>query len=177
MDQGPPLLPSDPKARAHSRVWSDHINRKIIPLFYKFLQEQDSSKQPAHAAEFKQQIDTLVDAADPNGPFFLGDKLSFVDVQFAPWIVRLKKVLVPYRGWPEEDEESRWGRWVKAVEEDEFVKSTTSGDELYLDSYERYARESTLSSYFLVCEADLATENRPNTSELAKAINEGKGLP
>lgn len=39
------------------------------------------------------------------------------------------------------------------------VKETTSGDELYLDSYERYA------------------QNRPGTSQVQQAVNEGRGLP
>jgi len=46
-----------------------------------------------------------------------------------------------------------------AVENNEHVKATTSLDELYIDSYERYA------------------QNRPDTSELANAINGGYGLP
>ena len=41
----------------------------------------------------------------------------------------------------------------------EAVKKTTSDDELYLDSYERYA------------------ENRPNTSQVRDAVNSGRGLP
>lgn len=48
---------------------------------------------------------------------------------------------------------------VHAIESAESVKKTTSGDELYLDSYERYA------------------ENRPNTSQVREAINSGGGLP
>lgn len=74
-------------------------------------------------------------------------------------MIRLKKVLGPYRGWPEPEEGSRWGKWVTAVEEAECVVATTSEDQMYLDSYERYA------------------ENRPDTSQVAKAVNEGKGLP
>ncbi len=31
LNKGEPLLPKDPKLRAHSRLWSDHINRHIIP--------------------------------------------------------------------------------------------------------------------------------------------------
>jgi len=153
------LLPSDPKLRAHSRLWSDHINRHIIPTFYRYLQAQTSESQISGAEELKTQIAKLVEAADPRGPFFLGDKMSFVDVQIAPWIVRMKKVLQPYRGWPDPEEGSRWAKWVSAVEGHEAVRATTSGDELYLDSYERYA------------------ENRPNTSEVQKAINSGRGLP
>ena len=54
----------------------------------------------------------------------------------------MRKVLMPYRGWPEPDDGSRWALWVNAVEQHESVKATTSSDELYLDSYERYAGES-----------------------------------
>lgn len=53
----------------------------------------------------------------------------------------MKRVLVPYRGWPDPKEGTRWFSWIDAIERDEAVKATTSGDELYLDSYERYAGE------------------------------------
>lgn len=46
-----------------------------------------------------------------------------------------------------------------AVENNDSVKNTLSMDDLYIDSYERYA------------------QNRPNTSELADAINGGFSLP
>ncbi|KAI9674739.1 MAG: hypothetical protein M1817_001643 [Caeruleum heppii] len=160
LDGGTPLLPlGEPQLRAHCRLWSDHINRNIVPLFYKCLQAQELDKQVEHAEALKTEIAKLVDAADPQGPFFLGSSLSFVDVQFAPWMLRLSRVLKPYRGWPDPEEGSRWGLWVEAIEGNEHIQATTSTDDLYLDSYERYA------------------ENRPDTSELAKAINAGRGLP
>ena len=65
--------------------------------------------------------------------------MTFVDVQLAPWLLRLRRVLKPYRGWPDPEPGSRWESWIRAVEDDVHVKATTSGDELYLDSYERYA--------------------------------------
>ncbi|EHA26596.1 hypothetical protein ASPNIDRAFT_140888, partial [Aspergillus niger ATCC 1015] len=74
------------------------------------------------------------------GPFFLGAQISFVDVQVAPWIIRLRRALKPYRGWPDPEPGSRWGAWVDAIENNEHIQATTSTDELYLDSYERYAR-------------------------------------
>ncbi|KAK4506686.1 hypothetical protein PRZ48_000419 [Zasmidium cellare] len=159
LQQGTALLPSDPKLRASSRLWSDHINRHIIPAFYKYLQAQEPDDQVKFAGELKGHISKAVDAADPEGPFFLGKDMTFVDVQLAPWIVRLEKVLKPYRGWPDPDPGSRWEKWVRAVEASEPVKRTTSDDQLYLDSYERYA------------------ENRPNTSQVREAINSGGGLP
>jgi glutathione S-transferase len=159
LEQGPMLLPRDAKFRATSRLWSDHINRHIVPSFYRYLQEQDSQKQVEHATEFKTEITKLVDAADPIGPFFLGPQMTFVDVQIAPWVLRLRRVLKPYRGWPEPEPGSRWAKWVEAIEGNEAIRATTSTDELYLDSYERYA------------------ENRPNTSQVANAVNSGRGLP
>ncbi|KAI9788761.1 MAG: hypothetical protein M1833_002890 [Piccolia ochrophora] len=160
LNAGTPLLPvGDPQLRAHSRLWSDHINRHIIPLFYRTLQSQDQASQISSAEELKTEISKLVDVADPSGPFFLGPTPSFVDVQFAPWMLRLSRVLKPYRGWPDPEGGSRWGLWLDAVEACEEIKATTSADELYKDSYERYA------------------ENRPDTSQLARAINAGHGLP
>ncbi|KAF2092976.1 hypothetical protein NA57DRAFT_81657 [Rhizodiscina lignyota] len=139
LNVGNPLLPPDPKSRALCRLWSDHINRHIIPAFYRYLQEQDANKQVDYALELKAEIDKLVEAASPQGPLFLGPDLSFVDVQLAPWMLRLRRVLSPYRGWPQPDPGSRWGRWIEAMENEPSVRATTSTDELYLDSYERYA--------------------------------------
>jgi glutathione S-transferase len=110
-----------------------------VPSFYRLLQEQNQQKQITHAEELRDHFNTLVGAADPQGPFFLGPNLSFVDVQIAPWMVRLNRVLKPYRGWPDPEPGSRWGAWVDAIENSEEVKRTTSTDDLYLDSYERYA--------------------------------------
>ena len=117
------------------------INRHVVPNFYRVLQEQNDQKQILNAQELKDALATLVSAANPQGPFFLGPNLSFVDVQIAPWILRLSRALKPYRGWPDPEAGSRWATWVKAIEDNEHIKATVSTDELYLDSYERYARE------------------------------------
>ena len=178
LSQGPDLLPRDPKDRAHSRLWADHINRNIVPNFYRYLQAQEQGDVVEHGKELQTQIGKLVDAADGSGPFFLGKELGFVDVQIAPWVVRLKRVLGPYRGWPEPEEGSRWKKWVDAIEADPAVKATTSDDQLYLDSYERYAGEfAEMFGFDIQTDTDNFAENRPNTSEVQRAINGGKGLP
>lgn len=124
-----------------------------MPAFYHYLQAQETTKQIENAEDLRTQIAKLVDAADPTGPFFLGLKLGFVDVQLAPWLLRMTRVLKPYRGWPDPEEGSRWARWVDAVENHTDVKATTSTDDLYLDSYERYAgmmRLRPLAAYELL---------------------------
>lgn len=117
------------------------INRNIVPNFYRVLQEQEQEEQIAKAQELRNAFDQLIKAAHPLGPFFMGTRMSFVDVQAAPWIIRLNLVLKPYRGWPEPERGSRWASWVNAITMNEHVRATTSTDELYLDSYERYARK------------------------------------
>ncbi|KAG9586815.1 glutathione S-transferase, partial [Aureobasidium melanogenum] len=135
------------------------VNRHIVPGFYRYLQAQEEKTQIENGEELKEQISKLVDAADKSGPFFLGDKMTFVDVQMAPWVIRLRKVLQPYRGWPEPESGTRWAAWVNAIEQNHAVRATTSTDTLYQESYQRYA------------------ENRPNTSQVQQAINSGRGLP
>ncbi|KAI4153428.1 MAG: hypothetical protein LQ341_000556 [Variospora aurantia] len=159
LGSGRHLFPPEPKLKAQSRLWTDHINRHIVPAFYAYLQAQEPSRQVENATKLQDEISKLIEVAHPSGPYFLGTEMSFVDVQFAPWIVRMRKVLTPYRGWPQPETGSRWASWVEAIENNPHVKSTTSTDDLYLDSYERYA------------------ENRPDTSQVANAVNEGRGLP
>lgn len=77
---------------------------------------------------------------------------------------------------------------MEAMEADEAVKATTSTDELYLDSYERYAGTSSLHlAGFAKLWKDgrggrksaltAFAENRPDTSQLQKAVDSGRGLP
>ncbi|TAQ87910.1 hypothetical protein B7494_g3753 [Chlorociboria aeruginascens] len=156
---GTRFLPQDSRLKATCRLWADHINRHIVPAFYQLLQAQEFSKQLEYTKKLHDQIAKLVEARDSRGPFFLGPNLSYVDIQIAPWMLRFSRVLKQYRGFPDPPPGSRLEQWMQAIEDNEHIKNTTSLDELYTDSYERYA------------------QNRPNTSELADAINGGYGLP
>lgn len=123
-------------------------------------------------------MEKLLEVAHPKGPFFMGPQMSLVDIQAAPWIIRLRRVLKPYRGWPDAEEGSRLAIWINAFETNQHVQATTSTDELYHDSYERYAREYCMSFFFSMAPLTLhVAENRPNTSQVANAINAGRGLP
>ncbi|KAI5788199.1 putative glutathione transferase [Pyronema domesticum] len=159
LGEGASLFPQDPRERAHTRLWADHANRNIVPGFYRLLQAQDAAKQAEYAGELTAEIVKLVDASHPQGPFFLGSTMSYVDVSVAPWFLRISRVLHNYRGWPLPDKNSRLGKWIDALETSEAVKNTTSDNVLYIDSYERYA------------------ENRPDISQVANAVNAGRGLP
>ncbi|OCH93303.1 glutathione S-transferase [Obba rivulosa] len=161
------LLPpvSDPYARALVRLQSDHVGRTLVPAFYRYLQAQDEEKQVQGAKDFVQAIKTLIELferaqreGDSAVGLWSGGSLSLADVMAAPWLFRATNVLVHYRGFVPLEGDQFQG-YMERLLGHPAVKSTCSTEELYIESYERYAY------------------NRPNTSQVANAINSGSALP
>ncbi|KAF9226291.1 glutathione S-transferase [Gyrodon lividus] len=161
------LLPpvSDPYARALVRLQSDHINRIVVPAFYRYLQAQDLSAQMAGEKEFRDAIETLAGLFERaerevggTGLWKEGGELGWADVMIGPWIFRATNVLKHYRGF-EMPGGTKFNAWLKRLFDHPAFRGTCSSAQLYLDSYERYAF------------------NRPNISQVANAINSGRGLP
>ncbi|KAL7006450.1 hypothetical protein EMMF5_004103, partial [Cystobasidiomycetes sp. EMM_F5] len=156
----PALLPKDLYARSVARYQADHVSRHLVPAFYRYLQAQEPEKHAEGAKEFVGTIEKLVDLfekAEKECPEALGlwkegNSLGWQDVMAVPWLYRMDKVLKPYRGFqtPSGD---KFNAYLRRLFAHPAVAGTCSDDELYLDSYARYA------------------ENRPNTSQVANAIN------
>lgn len=195
----------NPQLKAHSRLWVDFIDRRILPIFYALLLlpdidlDENQSTIPMLATRDPQQhqhastsynstpgippqssrytympkphqqcdistlppsviqanyrnpqtalraqsliatlhstITTLVNASHREGPFFLGPTLSYVDIAFAPWIIRLSRVLSYYRGFPRPEVGTRWRAWCDAIEANEIVRRTVSEDVNYREVY------------------------------------------
>ncbi|CAM1507287.1 Fc.00g069280.m01.CDS01 [Cosmosporella sp. VM-42] len=136
LDRSVPLYPTDPRLRANCRLWVDHINGRIVPAFYAVLQNQDPTFQNDLAERLQSAIQSLVQAADEHGPFFLGASLCLVDIHFTPFALRLSRVLK----WPGPTPGARWQRWLEAMEVNEHVRATTSGEELYVETTEVLSR-------------------------------------
>ena len=158
LSMGHTLLPlGDPRLRAHCRLWVDHINRKVLPAFYTMLiaPSGDAEIQNTLVRMLQSSIESLVNASHATGPFFLGKIIGFVDVAFAPWIIRLSRVLSQLRQWPSPETGSRWESWVQAVESDERVQRTISEtgsyERLYmgLDSFYRENDAETTAKDFV----------------------------
>ena len=163
-----PLLPPRGMAqlRAHCRLWVDHVERKILPAFYAVLlmpptapssdnttdsvqselNRKHTENRALLMAALQRAIAALVNASHATGPFFLGETISYVDVAFAPWIIRLSRVLERYRGWSSHEMGVRWQSWVNAVEGDERVRRTVCKDEGYHSVYQSVGEEGYESS-------------------------------
>ncbi|TFK47528.1 glutathione S-transferase [Heliocybe sulcata] len=163
------LLPaaSDPYARALVRLQADHINRTLVPSFYRFLQAQETEAQLTAGKEFHSAIEGLVShfsrAETENvesalGLWREGGEIGWTDVMAGPWLFRATNVLKHYRAFSL-PEGPKFEAYLKRLFDHPAFKATCSDEQLYLDSYERYAY------------------NRPNTSQVANAINSGRGLP
>ncbi|KPM38124.1 hypothetical protein AK830_g8448 [Neonectria ditissima] len=133
LGQGVRLYPTDARLKANCRLWIDHINARIVPAFDALLQAADPTAQ-------REASDGLQNAIEALGPFFLGETLSLVDIHFAPFALRLPRILASLRGWPPSVPGSRLARWSEALEADANVRATTSGSDLYIESIESLSR-------------------------------------
>ncbi|OTA00710.1 hypothetical protein A9Z42_0009750 [Trichoderma parareesei] len=164
-----PLFPSDQRLKANCRLWIHHINTRLVPTFYSLLQPQATSTDPprptidnpttttatttqiissastSSLSLLQSHLTALVLAADQQGPYFLGPSLSLVDIHFAPFALRLSRILQHrFPGFLVADATpgTRWRRWLDALEWDPHVKATTSTDEFYSDTVDLLTQTS-----------------------------------
>jgi len=166
---GRSLFPSksNPYARALVRLQADHINRSLVPTFYRYLQAQEAPARIEAGLEFHSAVEGLVHiferAERENeetalGLWKEGGELGWADVMAGPWLFRASNVLKHYRGF-EFPPVPKIRAWLDRLFDHPAFKGTCSSEKQYLDSYERYA------------------SNRPHTSQVADAINSKKELP
>ncbi|ETS87711.1 hypothetical protein PFICI_01539 [Pestalotiopsis fici W106-1] len=133
-DKRVPLFPTDPRLKANCRLWIDHINSTIVLSYLALLKATDPSQQSEHQTRLSNEILELVQAADERGPYFLGADLCLVDIHFAPFVLRLSRILADLRGWRQPAANTRWEQWVQAIESNSHIQATTSNNDLYLET-------------------------------------------
>ncbi|KAL0958208.1 hypothetical protein HGRIS_000370 [Hohenbuehelia grisea] len=194
------LLPpvTNPYARALVRLQADHISRNLVPAFYRLLQAQDLEAQVQGAKEyyialegvvnlFERAEEEIISAGGVSGEgerraltiglglWVEGGDLGWADVMAGPWLFRTTNVLKHYRGF-ELWAGDKFNAWLDRLVSHPAFKATCSTEDLYLDSYERPVINLRSRVYESLCECRYA-HNRPNTSQVANAINSGRGLP
>lgn len=143
------ILPIDPYAKARMRIWTDFVTTRIVPSYFRFLQNQPEQTQNSMEkvrSEFLDSLRQFAEAMDDEGPFFMGKEPTLVDFVMAPWGVRLWALekMKGGLGLPKEgegglDEKSwaRWRNWMAAVEDRKSVRETTSEKKHYMPIYQR----------------------------------------
>jgi glutathione S-transferase len=89
----PPLMPRDPGGRAQARIWMHYCDNYFLPAAFRLRAKGDAEEVAKNRNAF---LDCLrfvetegLRKLSEKGPFFLGETLSLVDLQFAPFLERL----------------------------------------------------------------------------------------
>ncbi|MEH2234935.1 glutathione S-transferase family protein [Nostoc sp.] len=134
----PPLLPHDPGAKAIARIWIDYANTRFVPAFNKFLRGKDAQEQGQGQREFLESLLYIeqegLGKLSGNGPYWLGDKLSLVDISFYPWFERLP-LLEHFRNFSLPTETPRLQKWWDTVRDRESIRAVENPASFYLERF------------------------------------------
>ncbi len=140
----PSLLPYSPGVKAIARIWIDYANTLLLPAFNKFLRSKHTEEQEQGRREFTEALLYIeqegLGKLSGNGSYFLGDKLSLVDISFYPWFERLP-VLEHFRQFNLPTETPRLQRWWNTVRERDSVKVVANPVEFYIERFAKILGE------------------------------------
>ncbi|MBS9395917.1 MAG: glutathione S-transferase family protein [Dolichospermum sp. LBC05a] len=145
----PPLLPTNPIAKAQARIWIDFANTRLVPAFSTLLRSPDFQKQEEAKQELYKHLEFIENEGlgklSEDGPYWFGESISLVDFTFFPWFERWA-ALKHYRGFGIPAEFTRVKQWKHALKERELVKAIASlaggnahSKEFYIERYAKFA--------------------------------------
>ena len=138
-----PLFPANPEARAETRFWMDHINQRIVPYIYRFLEADEPGDYRNESREaLIRGIDQLMSGFPADGTYFGGKSINVLDLLLIPFAYRIDALLGHYRDFslPVEGEAwTRYAQWYDAMQKfDVFIQSQTDGDDYRQRLIEHY---------------------------------------
>ncbi|BAZ83517.1 glutathione S-transferase family protein [Sphaerospermopsis kisseleviana CS-549] len=138
----PPLLPSNPIAKAQARIWIDFANTRLVPAFSTLLRSPDFQKQEEAKKELYKHLEFIENEGlgklSGDSPYWFGESISLVDFTFFPWFERWG-ALKHYRGFGIPAEFTRLKQWKHALKERESVKAIAHSKEFYIERYAKFA--------------------------------------
>lgn len=142
----PPLLPREPGAKAIARIWIDYANTRFVPAFNKFLRGKDAQEQEQGRREFLEALLYIeqegLGKLSGDGPYWLGERLSLVDISFYPLFERLP-VLEHFRKFTLPSETPRLQKWWNAVRDRESVQAVENPVSFYIERFAKILGESS----------------------------------
>lgn len=140
----PPLLPHDPAGKAIARIWIDYANSRLVPAFNKLLRSKDSQEQEQGRREFLEALLYLeqegLGKLSGEGPYWLGDKLSLVDISFYPWFERLP-LLEHFRKFTLPAETPRLQAWWHELRDRPSIQAVANPTSFYIERFTKILGE------------------------------------
>jgi len=136
----PALLPHDPAEKAVARIWIDYANTRLVPAFNKLLRGKDTQEQEQGRREFLESILYIEEEGlgklFGNGPYWLGENLSLVDISFYPWFERLP-VLEKFRNFTLPTETPKVQQWWENLRQRESIQAVANPTEFYIERFSK----------------------------------------
>lgn len=137
----PALLPRDPLRRAQARIWIDYCDTRFMPACHQLIQDRkDPDKQKDNLAklvEVMQFMDSEGLHRLSEGPYWMGEQFTLVDVHYAPFVERFPCYQDLWGAqWP--DECTRLRKWFDAVSERHSFKATMHDFDFHMERYRKY---------------------------------------
>ena len=133
-----PMMPVEPVERAKARIWMDYCTNKYLTLSRKLLVDHGNEElQTENKKKMKESliyIEKECFEKNANGPFWLGNNISLVDLHYAPFFERFGafKELFGVE-WPEEC--IKISDWWSAIQKRDSYKMTVLPTEEHVDLY------------------------------------------
>ncbi len=133
-----PMMPEEPVERAKARIWMDYCTNKYLTLSRKLLVDHGNEElQTENKKKMKESliyIEKECFEKNANGPFWLGNKISLVDLHYAPFFERFGafKELFGVE-WPEEC--IKISNWWSAIQKRDSYKMTVLPTEEHVNLY------------------------------------------
>ena len=133
-----PMMPEEPVERAKARIWMDYCTNKYLTLSRKLLVDHGNEElQTENKKKMKESllyIEKECFEKNANGPFWLGNNISLVDLHYAPFFERFGafKELFGVE-WPEEC--IKISDWWSAIQKRDSYKMTVLPTEEHVDLY------------------------------------------
>jgi glutathione S-transferase len=140
-----PLLPADPARRAQARIWIDFANVRFTPHVYKLMLAQDEEgqnfqKRKLAEALYAMEFEGLHLLSD--GPYWMGEDLTLVDLTFLPHLQRFV-ALRHYRDFDVPEDHTRLRDWLALMETRPSVQAMRWPDETYIKNWSKYAFDTS----------------------------------
>ena len=134
----PALLPHNPAEKAVARIWIDYADTRLVPAFNKLLRGKDTQEQEQGRREFLESILYIEEEGlgklFGNGPYWLGENLSLVDISFYPWFERLP-VLEKFRNFTLPTETPKVWQWWENLRQRESIQAVANPTEFYIERF------------------------------------------
>lgn len=135
-----PLMPGDPAGRARARIWIDAMDSRLSEATRQVMRsdgKDDKARQQVIDTLHFIEREGLAKLSD--GPYWLGETVSLIDLHYWPFIERWPGIA---ENWdlPIPDSCPRLLRWIAAMAERDSVKATRLPAERHIETWARMAK-------------------------------------